>query len=330
MKAARFAAGMLLFAIPLWSAAAPPLTLVGYQMADGEITLQRNGTIIDPYFSTKAVLLAAQQGMDVEPVAQRWIRWLLPRQLPDGRFMRFCRPAPEQAWAACHDADADDAMMAMWLALLAETAQGALSPELLQSAERALTQLEQLRAPDSGVYYISATSKVALLMDNVEIYEAYRTLARYFKQRGDRLKTKMYTARATAVAAAIERVFWLPAQQRYRVTTQARQADNFYPDRVAQIYPMLGRLPDTRHDYAVTYKAWMRANRDDWLAFRADHFPWGLVAIVAQRIGDTGPAHCWASAAEPLRNGPRWNVLEEAALEALRANHVKQVKGQSC
>ena len=321
--------GIVMLAVPLWSAAVPMLDLTGYQLDDGAITIKRNTPLVDPYFSTKALLIASQQGMDVGEVTQKWINWLLVRQLPDGRFMRYCKPSPESAWIACQDADADDAMMAMWVALLAETTRGEMSKELLDSIDRSLTQLEMLRVPATGVYCISATNQVALLMDNVEIYEGYVALSRYFKSHGVPWREKAYAVRAMSVAAAIEKVFWMPSLKRYRVTTQARQEDDFYPDRVAQLYPLLGGLPDIRGDRRSAYKAWLRANKKEWEMFEADYFPWGLVAIAAKSVGDRHTAACWAATAGALRTGPRWNVLEEVVYESLQMNAIGSTTGES-
>ena len=308
-------AGMLAF--PLLSGPASRVDLNGYQSEDGAITLKRNIAFVDPYFSTKALLLASQQGLNVQNMVQKWVSWLLPRQLPDGRFMRYCKPTAGAEWVACQDTEADDAMMAMWVALLAQTTQGEMSAEIVRSIDRSLTQLESLRMADSvkntvtGVYAISATNAVALLMDNVEIYEAYSALSRYFTAHGPVWRGQTYSARALAVAEAIEAVFWDPLLKRYRSTTQARQADDFYPDRVAQLFPLLGGLPDVRRDRRSAYKAWLRMNKQRWLMLKADYFPWGLVAIAAKQMGDDHTALCWAANAGSLRAGPRWNVLEE-------------------
>ncbi|PUA18821.1 hypothetical protein [Glaciimonas sp. PCH181] len=328
-------AGAVMLALPLLSVAASGVDLSGYQSEDGAITLKRNVAFVDPYFSTKALLLAAQQGLNVQDMTQKWVRWLLPRQLPDGRFMRYCKTTAASDWVACQDADADDAMMAMWVALLAQTTQGEMSPEIVRSIDRSLTQLESLRVaasannPAKGTYTISATNSVALLMDNVEIYEGYRVLSRYFTAHGPAWRGQAYAVRAQAVAEAIEAVFWDPVLKRYRITTQARQADDFYPDRVAQLFPLLGDLPDIRRDRRAAYKAWLQANKQRWLMLKADYFPWGLVAIAAKRMGDNHTALCWAANAGSLRAGPRWNVLEEVEYAVLSSHVAQSVSASS-
>ncbi|MGS0741029.1 hypothetical protein ACVBEF_04200 [Glaciimonas sp. GG7] len=322
-------AGAFTLALPLLSVAIAPvdrsLSLDGYQREDGAITLKRDTAFVDPYFATKALLLAVQHGLDMREITQKWIAWLLPRQLPDGRFMRYCRYELAAQWLACKDADADDAMMAMWVALLAEATPGEMPVALQNSMDRALTRLESLRVADgvtgTGVYTISSTNSAALLMDNVEIYEGYSALSRYFAAHGPLWRAKAYTVRAMAVADAIERVFWDPVSERYRITTQVRQSDDFYPDQVAQLYPLLGGLPDIcgeRRSSRSSYHAWMARNKAPWLTLTADYFPWGLVAIAALHMDDKPTALSWVESASGLRAGPRWNVLEEVTYVILR------------
>ena len=48
----------------------------------------------------------------------------------------------------------------------------------------------------------------------------------------------------------------------------------------------------------------------------------GLVALAALELGDHHTAECWLNRAKTLRNGERWNVLEEAVLQII-SNNVK-------
>ena len=96
------------------ASAAPKLELAGYAGADGAIKVLHKGESADPYFAIQALLLAHDNGMDVSTVAEKFIDWLLPKQKPDGTFDRFCRTAGTP-WTACKVADADDALLALWM-----------------------------------------------------------------------------------------------------------------------------------------------------------------------------------------------------------------------
>jgi hypothetical protein len=56
-----------------------------------------------------------------------------------------------------------------------------------------------------------------------------------------------------------------------------------------------------------------------WIERSYDPSPWGLVALAAEKLGDTKSAACWTSQSDSLRGGSSWNVLEEAVWQSLRA-----------
>src|SRR6185312_16366313 len=160
------------------SGSAPEFDPNGYQLPDGAVTLHYRGDYIEPYFATKALLLAEGAGLDVREPVQKWITWLLPRQEKDGSFGRYCRKG-NQNWRLCAPADADDSMLALWLQLLYTNAPDSGIPvEWQASIERAEKGLDSLRNARLGVYHVSRQNHVALLMDNVEVYEALVAIAR--------------------------------------------------------------------------------------------------------------------------------------------------------
>src|SRR5262245_9306243 len=70
-------------------AAAARLEPGRYVEADGAMPLQGGGSVVDPYFATKALVVADVAGLDVRETARRWIEWALARQRFDGRFERY-------------------------------------------------------------------------------------------------------------------------------------------------------------------------------------------------------------------------------------------------
>lgn len=71
----------------LSAAAFDPLT---FQRAGGALTLNPGGNYVEPYFATKALIVAQDGGLDVHDVALAWIQWYLPRQRRNGLFGRHC------------------------------------------------------------------------------------------------------------------------------------------------------------------------------------------------------------------------------------------------
>jgi len=292
----------------------------GYQLPDGAISLHHHGDYIEPYFATKALLLAQEAGLDVRQPIQKWIQWLLPRQDKHGGFGRYCRK-PGTDWKLCAPADADDSMLALWLQLLYTNAPDSGIPtEWQQSVRKARDSLKGLRNRRLEVYYISRSNHVALLMDNIEVYSALMAIARSEERFGEANGAKSTYAEAEKLNFGIQRVFWNKHAEWFRPSIQ-KSRSAFYPDVVAQVYPWLADLP--MESDVQTREAWDRwRNRfaTEWLEKKVDPHPWGLVAMAALKFGDDASAACWLSRSEPLRYSTNWNVLEESAFQAVQAH----------
>lgn len=286
-----------------------------YQGPDGAITVSCSGNFVDPYFAARALLSARQAGLDITAPAQSWIAWLLPRQRADGTFPRFCRKEGE--WEPCARADADDALMALWVELLYVMAPcTGMPPEWQRSAKLANTKLKALFDRKTGLYHIASDLPVSLLMDNVEIYATLREISRRQVCMHNKPAAQRSQRAAAKLRVAIMRTFRQPGQAEFDISTQQHTSKEFYPAAVAQIYPILFRMgsdPKRRQKFDV----WMQAHGGQWLAQQHDHFPWGLVALTSADVGDTASAGCWRMNVEAFRHGPRWNVLEEAAFQSL-------------
>jgi hypothetical protein len=295
-----------------------------FQGPDGAITLTPSGNYVEPYFATKALIVAQDGGLDIHESAQAWINWTLPRQRPDGLFRRFCRansnanPNADYAWRDCAAADADDSMLALWMQLLYRMAPSTGMPADWQhSITRAAKQLAKLRNGRLGVYHVSRLNHVALFMDNIEVYSALKNVA------SGQLRLHDPAAAATdacadKLEAAIQRIFWDRRTGRYRPSMQ-KSRPAFYPDIVAQVYPWLADLSGPGQDPRQAWRQWRRTFGAGWIERSYDPSPWGLVALAAEKLGDTKSAACWTSQSDSLRGGSSWNVLEEAVWQALRA-----------
>src|SRR5436305_10617093 len=238
----KFIAVFLLWAAVCASASNQPFDPNGYQHPDGAISLHHNGDFIEPYFATKALLLAQEAGLDVHQSVQHWIQWLLPRQQKDGRFGRYCRK-PGSDWKMCSIADADDSMLALWLQLIYTNApDSGLPQEWQQSAKRAKASLDGLRNGRLGVYHVSRENHVALFMDNVEVYSALEAIARAEERFGQTAQAAATRKEAENLDLSIQRVFWNKHAEWFRPSIQKNRPE-FYPDVVAQVYPWLADMP---------------------------------------------------------------------------------------
>jgi hypothetical protein len=287
-----------------------------YQDADGALVLQTDGDYVEPYFATKALIVAQDTGLDIREPALKWIKWGMQHQKKDGRFERYCRKQG-QTWKSCGAADADDSMQALWLQLLYRMApDNGIPAEWQNSVQKAHKQLAKLRNVRLGVYHVSTNNHAMLFMDNVEVYSALRDIAQAQRRFGDTAAADATEKDVTGLAGAIKYVFWDGRNHRFRPSIE-KTRPAFYPDVVAQVFPWLADLPVPGQDERSAWAEWKKNFEPAWLENRYDAHPWGLVALAAMKLGDESSALCWVSRSEPLRYSARWNLLEEAAFQAL-------------
>lgn len=306
-------------------ALAAPLDLNGYQDADGAVRLRDGGDFIDPYFSLKSLLLAQRYGLEAQPALRSFIAWLLPRQRPDGSFDRYCR-SRRGIWQACRRADADDALLALWLEALDSAAPAAGTPPAWRrSAALAEAALKRTR-DGNDVYRIFADQPVALFMDNVEILDSQRRLAASARLRGNASAALHWGQRASLLERAVEKVFGNGLETPLRISTQTRREAGFYPDQVAQPFGWLHGYP-LKPDFA-RWRAWFYGNGEAWQRYADSDAPWGIIALVALDAGDTDTACGWRMRQAAARGGGHWNILEEISYQAISARAGSACPGQ--
>jgi hypothetical protein len=241
----------------------------------------------------------------------------LPRQRANGLFRRFCRIHDQ--WRDCAHADADDSMLALWMQLLYRMSPGTgMPPAWQRSVNLAAAQLEKLYNRRLGVYHISRRNHVALFMDNIEVYAALTDVAHEQIRLGESATAKTTNTRAEKLRSAIDRIFWDRRHRRFHPSMQ-KDVPAFYPDDVAQVYPWLANMNVPGEDTPEAWEQWKRAFGAGWIERKYDTHPWGLVALAAEKVGDSSAAACWTSHSDPLRGSDSWNVLEEAVWQSLRA-----------
>lgn len=283
------------------------LDLSGYADDAGVISILHQGETVDPYFALQALLLAHENGLDMAPAAEKWADWLVERQKPDATFDRFCRTGP--VWAPCKTADADDALLALWMKFL-DTMPVQLKNKTVwkKSYQASATALRRLR-DNRGIYLVSPVYQHGLFMDNLEVW-SYRP-------------TRQAGADSKGVGKfgeSIHAVFWDETAQRFLVSTQPEQkhvAPAFYPDDVAQLFPLFVDFPLLPIDSKTYYQRWMRLHRAQWLKQPATDFAWGLIAVLALRQGDAPSARCWLRETARFRHTVHWTVTDEVANQIL-------------
>ncbi len=300
---------LALIACAFSARSAPMLELGGYTDGGGAITVLRGGDSADPYFAMQALLLAHDNGMDISIPAAKFANWLVAHQKPDGTFDRFCRSA-DRKWVSCKTADADDSLLAMWMKLLQTMpAQLQENPVWMKSYAISNASLDHLFQPSRGIYMVSPVVLHGLFMDNLEVW----SLKTHLKQPRE-------AGEAGKLAKAIHNTFWDPVNSRFLVSTQLEQRSQkpaFYPDHVAQIFPLLVDFALLPEDAGPYYRNWMKEHRAVWLKQGETDYPWGLLAVLALRQNDKASARCWLRQAAPLRHSSRWAITDEASLQIL-------------
>lgn len=309
---AGFCAGIA-FLPCLASAHSIPLDLSGYADGSGAVSIQFHGDTVDPYFALQALLLARRNGLDISAYSAKWADWLVARQKPDATFDRFCRTGP--VWSPCKTADADDSLLALWLEFLRTMPAGSLKshPAWLHSEKVSQLALSRLLDPKRGIYLVSPVYQYGLFMDNLEVWA------------GEHAGTPAEDSARSRLAESIDGRFWDAGTGRYLVSTQSGQKlvkPAFYPDAVAQIYPLLEGFPILRGSAHAWYTHWIEEYRSTWLKQAHSDFAWGLVALVAWKQDDPDSARCWLRATLPYRHTVHWTVTDEVVLQILNEHHV--------
>jgi hypothetical protein len=311
---------LLLFLSATAHASSPTLSLDLYQTPDGAITVNEHGNFVDPYFANRALTLADESGMNVRVIAERWIPWLIAHQLPDGRFQRYCKSGGSD-WSPCKPSDADDAGLAVWLELLYRLAPESGLPAAWQdSAVRANRYLENLRDKNTGLYFVSHDLQVCLLMDNVEVYHLFRLMAAANRRLGQPKLSLDYKKKADDLARAIIRRMWSPAKHSFVASTQRPLPTTFYPAAVAQVYPWLFKLPTPAGDAKVAFRNWLSSYGNIWLDRSNDQFPWGIIALAGNQLGETTWVDQWIENSQSLRHSAYWTVLDETLVQVFQSN----------
>ncbi|MGY8905325.1 MAG: hypothetical protein ACKVIH_12325 [Burkholderiales bacterium] len=298
----------------------PLLNLDGYTDAKGAISVQHKGDTIDPYFTLQALLLARDNGLDISTYAKPWVNWLVERQKPDATFDRFCRNGP--VWAPCKTADADDALLALWLKFL-DTMPEELTqnPAWLKSYQQSAAALARLLDTPRGIYLVSPVYQHGLFMDNLEVLSYQPALSK--------VRTDVKLPSSKKLSRDIHNVFWDPKDKRFLVSTQPEQKNvphTFYPEYVAQLFPLLFDFKLLGLNRNQHYQKWMRDHRAEWLTQSKADFSWGLVAVIAARQGDRTSAACWLRETASAKNTSHWIVTDTVAAQILARQGISAAK----
>ena len=207
----------------------------GYADAAGAITVLHGG---DPRTLTsqcRPCCWRMTTAWTMSAPAEKFVNWLVPRQKPDGTFDRFCRDAAEQLGVLqerrmpttrCWPCGC-----ACWRPCRTSWQQAGLAEEPCHQPGLAGASVPALARRLHGV----AAGAARAVHGQPGSLVAQDTAARPAQR-----------AEADKLARAIHATFWNPVDKRFLVSTQLEQRSQkpaFYPDHVAQIFPLLVDFP---------------------------------------------------------------------------------------
>lgn len=275
---------------------------------DGAMTVFAHGDYVEPYTALAALLAAHRLGADVSAQTHAFAYWLLPYQQTDGRFARICRK--NDAWQACGRADADDSLAAFWCLTVTEILKD--DAAFASSCSASLRNLASLWDSKRATFHALTGQTAAYFADNVEVASAL------IRMRANPVTAKRFAHELSQLPSRKQMLEGLARNYNFDFTGPLEPekaslpptAHAFYPYAVAPIYPWVFGLstgPLAKRNWAV----WKYRYGDDWLNGKSDHFPWGLIAWAAYKLGDKETAAAWLHASTQWRNQGRWYLLEE-------------------
>src|SRR6202034_1827114 len=153
--------------------------------------------------------------------------------------------------------------------------------------------VDKMQQPD-GLTWAKPNYQFKYLLDNCEVYRGLNALALLFAALGDTTNAAYYKAAADASHSGIM-TMWVNGQWSvYKNDAGVLQAPNlatFYPDSMAQLFPVLHGVEDASgldaiNSYALFNKAWPQWTSLSF-ATTASPFPQCLLGVVAGIMGDT-------------------------------------------
>lgn len=283
------------------------------QRSSGAIAMTPGGTWINPYFANLAARALLLEEGNLDRV-RRYMEWYVAHLNPDGTMDDYWVRGRREV--ATGDADSTDSYAATFLVLVHEWvgAGGDLDwvAERRSDLDRVAGAILAVTDAD-GLTWAKPGYRHKLLMDNCEVYAGWRAWSALQMDLGDAAGSTEAARRAEQVRIGLDR-FRQPnglygwAITRWGLVVESRPG-RFYPDAVAQVFPMIWGLTDDAQGYRTLDRA-----HGNWRYLQAADFPWVLPAYAAVLAGDQGAADQALAMAGAWHDEMRWpwHVAESA------------------
>lgn len=279
------------------------------QGEDGVIYM--NGALagdVNPYFSCQAALGLLAKCSDKEEIQEKeiaereleiqsvlkYLNWHSEQLLETNGSMGIYRKMGDKPQIVA-EADSVDAYLGVYLELLGEYLMTTGSAKGLlwwtEASALAIRKLEELM--HDGLTRVSTENDTKYLMDNLEVWRGLTVWEKCMRSYENMGISSSQQDRAVTMRKLLEKkipeIFWDKENSRWRVMagdTEIKK-DVFYPDGVAQIYPLIVGFPIKNlriqkrlyRDFTESFQ-WQELIEED------TNFIWSMVGMSAAEVGD--------------------------------------------
>lgn len=246
---------------------------------------------VNPYFACVAALglLAETENRPITEAEKkavgRYLDWHSGILLETDGKMGIYRKEGEKLIYR-EKADSEDGYLGMYLFLMGEYLEKTESTELPESWEKgirlALKKIQSLM--QDGITQVSEENTTAYLMDNLEVWKGLYKL----EQAGVEDAHLIRELRGK-LQEQLENTFWDDETQKWRIIRDRDLYDptEFYPDGVAQIYPLIYGFPvKEKRTQKKLYVQFTEKFQWQKLSERSTKFLWTMTGMAAAQVGD--------------------------------------------
>ena len=246
---------------------------------------------VNPYFACMAALglLAETKNCPMTETEQkavgRYLDWHTGVLLEtDGKMGIYRKEGGELIYK--EKADSEDGYLGMYLFLMGKYLEKTESTDLPESWKNgislALKKIQSLM--QDGITQVSEENTTVYLMDNLEVWKGL-----YELELAGLEDTQAISEIRKKIQKQIEKIFWDDANQRWRIigNSDRYHQTEFYPDGVAQIYPLIYEFPvKEKKKQKVLYDQFTERFQWQKLNKKRTGFLWAMTGMAAAQMRD--------------------------------------------
>lgn len=246
---------------------------------------------VNPYFACMAALglLAETKNCPITETEKkavgRYLDWHTGILLEtDGKMGIYRKKSGKLIYK--EKADSEDGYLGMYLFLMGKYLEKTESTDLPEYWKKgislALKKIQSLM--QDGITQVSEENTTVYLMDNLEVWKGL-----YELEHAGLKDVQAIREMRNKLQAQIEKLFWDDANQRWRIieNSDLYHQKEFYPDGVAQIYPLIYEFPvKEKKKQKILYEQFTERFQWQKLTKKRNGFLWAMTGMAAAQMGD--------------------------------------------